>query len=184
VRGAGQCPFAVGELRHGVRDHVEVLFRPATHADLDGLVAVQEEGAVAALAHVFPQDRHPFPREAIRQRWSAELQDPAVSVYVSTDDEGEITGFAARRGDELLHFGTAMSTWGTGLAGELHNALIATYPADLARLRLRVFAENHRARRFWEKHGWHPTGRASRSPFAPHPILVEYELRRGSRSSS
>ena len=151
-------------------------FRPATQADLNDLVAVQEEGAVAALAHIFPQDRHPFPREAILQRWTAELDEPAVAVYVSTDEAGEVTGFAARRDDELLHFGTAMSTWGTGLAGDLHDELVATYPADLDRLWLRVFADNHRARRFWEKHGWRPTGRESRSPFAPHPVLVEYEL--------
>jgi RimJ/RimL family protein N-acetyltransferase len=160
-----------------LRDHVEMLFRPATHADLNDLVSVQEEGAVAALGHVFDQARYPFPREAILQRWTAELEEPAIGVYVSTNATGSITGFAARRDDELMHFGTAMSTWGSGLASQLHDAVVETYPADVERLRLWVFTDNHRARRFWEKHGWRPTGRASRSPFAPHPVLVEYELR-------
>jgi RimJ/RimL family protein N-acetyltransferase len=156
-------------------------FRPATHADLDELVGMQEEAAVLALAHVFPQETHPFPRAAVLDRWRDELCDPGSAVYVSTDESGRITGFAARRHDELLHFGTAVSTWGTGLAGALHDALLDTYADDLDRIWLRVFEGNPRARRFWEKKGWRSNGRTSRSPFAPHPVLVEYELTRSRR---
>jgi RimJ/RimL family protein N-acetyltransferase len=151
-------------------------FRPAAEADLDELVCVQEEASVVALAHVFPQASHPFPRATILERWRTELHDPDVAVYVSTDDVGHIRGFAARRHEELLHFGTAVCAWGTGLAGDLHAALVDTYPHDVDRIWLRVFEDNHRARRFWEKQGWRPNGRTSRSSFAPHPILVEYEL--------
>ncbi|MGA9749458.1 MAG: GNAT family protein [Nocardioides sp.] len=153
-----------------------MLFRPATEADLDELVRTQEAAAVVALAHVFPQETHPFPRESVLGRWRTELHDPAVAVYVSTDDVGRITGFAARKGDELLHFGTSISMWGTGLADALHDALVETYPCDLDRIWLRVFEANHRARRFWEKKGWRPSGRRSRSSFAPHPVLAEYVL--------
>ncbi len=152
-------------------------FRSATKADLSDLISVQEAGAVVALAHVFPQETHPFPRAEVLQRWTDELQDPSIAVYVSTDEPGHVTGFAARRNDELLHFGTAIATWGTGVASALHDALIQTYPPDLDRIWLRVFEENLRARRFWEKLGWRPTGRTSRSLFAPYPVLVEYDLR-------
>jgi len=151
-------------------------FRPATDADLDELVGVQEEASVVALAHVFPQATYPFPRAAILERWRTELHDPGIDVYVSTDQAEHVTGFAARRYDEVLHFGTAVSTWGTGLASVFHDALVDTYPDGLERIWLRVFEENHRARRFWEKKGWRSNGRTSRSPFAPHPVLVEYEL--------
>lgn len=150
-------------------------FRPATEADLPELVDRQEEAAVVAFAHVFPQDRYAFPRTAILERWRGELEDPAVGVYVSTDAAGRITGFAARRDDELLHFGTARDTWGTGLAADLHDALLATYEPALDRIRLRVLEENPRGRRFWEKMGWQPTGSRSRSPFAPYPVLLEYD---------
>jgi len=125
---------------------------------------------------VFPQDRHPFPRATILERWKQELADPSVAVYVSTDESTRITGFAARRHDELLHFGTAIDTWGTGTATALHHALLETYPPELHRIWLRVFEDNPRARRFWEKLGWRSTGRTSRSPFATFPVLVEYEL--------
>jgi RimJ/RimL family protein N-acetyltransferase len=151
--------------------------RPATEADLDELVSVQEAASVVALAHVFPQSTHPFPRTAIRERWQAELDDPDIAVYVSTDDAGRLTGFAARRHDELLHFGTALNVWGSGLAGLLHDRLLATYPDEVVRVWLRVFVDNHRARRFWEKKGWRSTGRTSRTSFPPHPVLEEYELR-------
>ena len=41
---------------------------------------------------------------------------------------------------------------------------------------LRVFVDNGRARRFYEKHGWRPTGASSRSSYEPYPVLLEYVL--------
>ena len=146
--------------------------RFASADDLDALVDVQEAGSVAALGHVFPQDVHPFPRDVVRQRWAAEIADAEVSVYVCTDEVGSVTGFAARRGDELLHLGTAPRTWGSGLAATLHDALLASFPASVTHCRLRVFAENGRARRFYEKLGWTCTGDVTRSTFPPHAELL------------
>jgi RimJ/RimL family protein N-acetyltransferase len=149
-------------------------FRPAVAEDLEALVAVQEQGAVAGLGHIFPQDQHPFPRATVLQRWASELADAGTEVYVCTDDEGRITGFAATRDGELLHFGTALHTWGSGLATELHDALLASFPHTVTCCRLRVFAENRRARRFYEKLGWTPTGEVTRSTFPPYAELIEY----------
>ena len=140
---------------------------------------------MTALAQVFPQDTHPFPREAVRDRWRRELEEPDVAAYVvTTGPAGDLVAFAARRGDELLHFGTAVETWGSGLATWLHDELVATYPSDVDRLRLRVFVENGRARRFYEKLGWLSTGHESRSTFAPYPTMVEYTLARTGRFPS
>jgi RimJ/RimL family protein N-acetyltransferase len=142
-------------------------------------VDTQEAGSVVALAHVFPQDSHPFPRSAVRRRWAEELDDPGTQVYVGVDDRGEVIGFAATRGNELLHFGSAVQTWGTGVAQHLHAALLdefvrTTQPLGTTFLRLRVFEANDRARRFYEKLGWVGSGERSRSTFAPYPQLVEY----------
>jgi RimJ/RimL family protein N-acetyltransferase len=147
-------------------------------ADLPELMALQERGAVAGLSNVFPQDEYPFPRDAVRDRWQEELQDPAISAYVATGPDGRLVGFAARREDEILHFGTALETWGSGLAGWMYHALLATYPPDLPRVRLYVFAGNHRARRFYEKRGWTATGAERHTTFPPHPTLLEYVLDR------
>jgi RimJ/RimL family protein N-acetyltransferase len=145
---------------------------------LDPLLDVQYEGAVAGLAHIFPQELYPFPRSAVRRRWAEELDDPATHVYVCVDASGQVIGFAATCGNELLHFGTAPRTWGTGIAQQLHEALITqlacTAPADSEHLRLRVFDANTRARRFYERLGWRPTNERSRSSFAPYALLVEY----------
>jgi RimJ/RimL family protein N-acetyltransferase len=153
-----------------------VLLRDANLPDLPALLDVQQSGALHALTHIFPQDAYPFPRAEIQARWAAEIADPDTTVYVVEHDAGRIVGFAAIRDNELLHFGTAVETWGTGLATEVHGRLIERLAATgAAHARLRVFADNHRARRFYEKLGWRRTDRLSRTSFPPHPVLVEYE---------
>jgi RimJ/RimL family protein N-acetyltransferase len=154
-----------------------MILRTATSADVDALLDVQHPGAVEGLGHIFPQDQHPFPRQAIASRWLVEIADPKIDVYLYTEHDGTIRGFAAVRVHELLHFGTALDTWGTGLASRFHNALLDATTRDIPSptLMLRVFEENRRARRFYEKHGWQPTGRTSRTTFPPHPLLLEYE---------
>jgi RimJ/RimL family protein N-acetyltransferase len=149
-------------------------------SDLIELVTMQERGAVAGLSGVFPQETYPFPRDTIRSRWAEELVDPTIAAYVATmasEGDRRLVGFAARRDDQLLHFGTAVETWGSGLATWLHDELLATFPTQLRLLRLWVFADNHRARRFYEKLGWQATDSRRRTPFPPHPVLVEYEKR-------
>lgn len=150
--------------------------RRALLGDVAALVEVQREGAVVALSHIFPQDAHPFPVEDLRRRWTVEVDDPALRCYVVSDTEDGVLGFGAIRDDELLHFGTALRTWGTGLAAEFHDALVDTFDVSTTpRVRLRVFEGNVRARRFYERLGWRFTGERSTTSFPPHPTLVHYE---------
>lgn len=137
---------------------------------------MQRWGPVTALAHIFPQDFYPFPTNQIRRRWPAETTDPSVSAYVITGDRDQVVGFAATRGLDLLHFGTAVETWGTGLATSAHDEVLARFrTVGVTRVRLRVYEENQRARRFYEKLGWKPTGRRTQASFPPHPVLLVYE---------
>jgi GNAT superfamily N-acetyltransferase len=153
-----------------------MLLRHASAGDVPALVAMQEVAAVAGLGHIFPQDEYPFPREAIAADWVAEIADPGVEVFVSSP-RGRIEAFAALRGDELFHFGTALDTWGSGLAAEIHAELIARLvAAGHASAWLRVFDENRRARRFYEKMGWRPTAGRSRGEYPPYPPLVHYAI--------
>src|SRR5260370_36364623 len=129
---------------------------------------VQHSGALRALTHIFPQDAYPFPRAAIQSRWATEIANPDVDVYVIEHDDGQIAGFAAIRDNELLHFGTAVETWGTGLAAAAHSRLIDRLAATgAANARLRVFEENRRARRFYEKLGWRRTDRLNPTSLPP-----------------
>jgi putative acetyltransferase len=164
---------AVSDVRHAS----DVLLRDAVLSDVPALIEVQQAGALQALTHIFPQNIYPFPRAAVQARWAAEIVDPDIKVYVIEQDEARIAGFAAVRDNELLHFGTAVETWGSGLAAAAHSQVMQRLAATgSTRARLRVFEENHRARRFYEKLGWRRTDRISRTSFPPHPVLVEYEL--------
>jgi len=152
------------------------LLRAMTAADVPAVVEVQEPGAVLGLAAVFPQGQHPFPREAIAERWLREIDLPGTDCFVVLRD-GDVAGFAATRDDEFLHFGIAVEHWGTGLATLAHDAVLDHLrQRDIARARLRVFTGNTRGRRFYEKRGWRPTGERSHSSFAPCPELLGYDI--------
>ena len=131
---------------------------------------------MAALAHIFPQETHPFPRAAVRRRWVYELADPAIRSFAA-EEGGVLVGFAAVRGSELFHLATARSSWGSGLAGRVHDEVVAEIAAAGHGVAwLRVFEENRRAIRFYEKRGWVATDEVSWSLFAPHPALRRFEL--------
>jgi RimJ/RimL family protein N-acetyltransferase len=153
-----------------------VIVRDMRLDDLPALIALQQAGAVVGMAAVFPQEQYPFPRETILARWREELADPTIDAYAAIDNDGALVGFAATSGSELLHFGTAIETWGQGTAGELLGVVVTFLRGTGAEPTLRVFAENGRARRFYEKHGWRPTGQSSVSSFEPNPVLLEYAL--------
>jgi RimJ/RimL family protein N-acetyltransferase len=153
------------------------LLRPMTESDVLRVVAVQEPGAVLGLAEVFPQDAHPFPREEIAQRWRAEIADPRIDCYVVAPEQDGVAGFAAIRADEFLHFGIAVEHWGSGLAQQAHDAVLEVLRhRGVDRAWLRVFTDNRRGRRFYEKLGWSPTGERTRSSYAPFPELLTYEI--------
>jgi RimJ/RimL family protein N-acetyltransferase len=150
--------------------------RPLTEADLDQLIALQEAGGVTALGHIFPQDTNPFPREQVAARWRAEIADPHTDA-LAVDVRGRLQGFVALRGDELLHFGTAVESWGSGLADDAHDlALDRLARRGVETARLWVLAENARAVRLYERLGWRPTGAVGRSTSPPYPTLLGYEL--------
>jgi RimJ/RimL family protein N-acetyltransferase len=104
-----------------------------------------------------------------------EIATPGIEGFVVLLDDA-VVGFAAIRGDEFLHFGIAVERWGGGIAQVAHDAVL-----DLMRSRsvrrawLRVFTDNGRARRFYERLGWNQTGEPTRSSFPPHPELLRYE---------
>lgn len=151
------------------------VLEPLTERDIDALVMVQREGAVVGLGHIFPQDSHPFPGQVVRDRWRAELADPGIDCFTIRDGD-RVAGFAATRGDEFLHFGTAVWTWGTGLAGQGHDEVLDHLRASGHQAAwLTVLERNERAIRFYLRRGWVPTGETSRTTFPPHPTLSRYE---------
>lgn len=159
------------------------VLRPMTVADVASVVAVQEPASVLALASVFPQETHPFPTAEVTRRWHEEVADPAIDCWV-VEATGEtrggggrdVAGFAAVRDAEFLHFGVAVPHWGSGLASQAHDEVLEQLRSQgVEQAWLRVFTGNGRARTFYERHGWSPTGETSRTSFPPHPELLRYE---------
>jgi GNAT superfamily N-acetyltransferase len=143
------------------------VIRPATAADAAVLAEIQEESSLAALGHVYPPDRFPFPREAVRERWAA-----FEGLALLADD-----GFAAIDPPWLDGLYVRPDAWGSGLAVTLHEAAVeALREAGVERARLWVLEENHRARRFYERRGWAADGTTRVVPFPPHPIDLGYAL--------
>lgn len=151
------------------------ILRRMTVADVPQVVAIQEPASVVSLASVFPQEAFPFPRDDVAQRWREEISTPGTDCYVVVNG-GAVVGFAALRGDEILHLGIAIEHWRTGIAQQAHDALIGLMRGrGVARAWLRVFTGNGRGREFYERLGWRPTGERTRSTFAPNPELLRYE---------
>lgn len=177
--GTGSSPggSAARAVQRSVRTEIRgTRLRPLAEADLPALIAVQEAGGVAGLGHVYPQDTHPFPRERIADRWREEMADAATEA-LAVEVEGRLRGFVALRADELLHFGTAVDTWGSGLAEDAHDLAVDRLRRRGVRVaRLWALRENQRAVRLYQRLGWRPTGASRPSTSPPYPTLLEYEL--------
>ena len=142
-------------------------------ADVPAVLAVQQPGAVTGLAKVFPQDEFPFPHEAVARRWLEEIETNGIDCLVVEKLE-EVIGFAAVRSDEFMHFGIALELWGTGAAQDAHDAVLdRMVTEEITRAWLRVFTDNERGRRFYERLGWAFTGERSHSTFPPLGLLHE-----------
>ncbi len=71
--------------------------------------------------------------------------------------------------------------WGSGLAGDLHRAALATArDRGCTGLRLFVAAGQDRARRFYEREGWVPAGDPFDDPI-PGLTMIEYRFSLGER---
>ena len=175
--GVPPSPEAARAFQRRVRAEIRgTRLRPLTPADVDAIVSLQEAGGVAGLGHVFPQDTHPFPRERIAERWREEIDDPGTEA-LAVEVEGVLRGFVALRENELLHFGTAVDSWGSGLAEDAHDLAVGRLAGNgVPTARLWVFTENERAARFYERLGWQRTGETKPTTFPPNPTLVAYRL--------
>ena len=150
--------------------------RVACAAEATLLAELQERASVAAFAHIFPPEQFPFPRDAVHERWTQALEDPAASVLVAERAE-EPVGVALVRPAWLEGLYVLPEWWGQGVAAELHDrALEIVHDLGSAQIHLWVLEESARARRFYERRGWQENGRTRVVPFPPNPLDVGYTL--------
>lgn len=151
------------------------MFREATFDDLGALRDLEREANLAALGHVFPPDRYPFPDDDVLARWALVLEEPGVCVLVRDDGNGGIDLFAAYDDTTLRHLAVHPDVWGSGLASRAIEA--ALHAMDLRGstvAELWCLEDNHRARRLYEYLGWRPTDDRRAAPWPPNPTEMRY----------
>ena len=151
-------------------------FRRATQDDLVALRDLEREANLAALGHVFPPDRFPFPDDDVLARWSIVLDDPDVHVLVAPDeDHGGLAAYAAYDATTLRHLAVHPARWGNGLASRaIETALDAMDRRGSTIASLWCLEDNHRARRLYAYLGWRPEADRREAPWPPHPVEMRY----------
>jgi RimJ/RimL family protein N-acetyltransferase len=150
------------------------MFRDATLDDLGPLRDLEREANLAALGHVFPPERYPFPDDDVLARWALVLDEPGVVVRVAEDDGG-LVAVAAYDDSTLRHLAVRPDHWGDGLATTaIETALHAMDLRGSTIASLWCLEENHRARRLYEYLGWRETSDRREAPWPPHPVEMRY----------
>jgi putative acetyltransferase len=161
-----------------------VEIRPARTGEGEALAEIQRAASLAALSHIFPPERYPFPVDEVRDRWLEAVADPGARVVVA-EVGAQPVGLAAVRRDWLDGLYVVPEQWGTGLADALHErALSLAVELGSETCHLWVLEHNARARRFYERRGWSENGDTRVVPFPPNPIDVGYSIELDSRMAT
>jgi len=174
------------------------MFRVATAEDLPALRDLERNANLAALGHVFPPERFPFPDDDVLARWALVMADPSVTVLVRDHTDGRVDDNydgghngghnggrnAGGRGIDVLaayddttlrHLAVHPRAWGQGLASTAIDTVL--HAMDLRGstvAQLWCLEENHRARRLYEYLGWRATPDRQEAPWPPHPTEMRY----------
>ncbi|MGB2874164.1 MAG: GNAT family N-acetyltransferase [Gaiellaceae bacterium] len=160
------------------------MIREARPDEAELLAGIQRDASVAALAHIYPPERYPFPMDEIRRRWAQAVSDPEVTVVVAETDR-QPAGIAGYRSVWLDGLYVLPGLWGRGIAGELHDHVLDQLRGlGSERCHLWVLEDNHRARHFYERRGWHENGDTRVVPYPPNPLDVGYTIDLESRLAS
>jgi GNAT superfamily N-acetyltransferase len=152
-----------------------ITLREARPGEAVLLAELQERASVAALQHIFPPELYPYPRPAIRDNWDGALADPTRTVVVAETKEPVGVVCAGDGWLEALY--VAPEHWGAGVADVLHDRVLELVrEGGAAECRLWVLESNQRARRFYERRGWHENGDTRVVPYPPNPIDVGYTI--------
>lgn len=158
--------------------HLMIEVREATADDAEQIATAQIEGWRTGYRGLLPDaylDAPSFAQQRVdRWRgWAATGGSPATQVSVATID-GEVVGFGlcgpehdnepprpTGRG-QVYAFYLRPAAWGSGAAAPLMaHGRARLHAAGFREAVLWVLRDNPRARRFYEREGWSPTGKSS-----------------------
>jgi ribosomal protein S18 acetylase RimI-like enzyme len=153
-----------------------LMIRRADRSDGETLLEINRRAAPEAYAHIFAPDRYPFPEASVRDGRLALLRS-AQHTFLIAERDGRPVGFCCFSPGSVDELYVVPEDWGNGVADQLHREAVARASERTDAVRLRVLAENQRARRFYERRGWRFDGRQSTAPHPPYPRKLGYTLR-------
>lgn len=135
------------------------------------------DAALASIAGRRLEELVPFEERVERFRAGLGKARPGASILVA-EREGEIVGEAVRVGSELRDLYVVPEAWGTGASLALMEEVLAEIRASgTTEATLWVVEANARARRFYEREGWEPTGETRVTPVGPAELQYALQLR-------
>lgn len=146
-------------------------FHDATIADLPNIDRIFRTSFCDTFAHLYrPEDLETFLAKFTPQAWRAEMDDPAC-VFRIAEANGEPAGFVkigpltlpvepSGKALELRQLYVLEDHQGSGIAAQLMEwVLDKARGSGATGIYLTVYTGNHRARRFYERHGFEAVGR-------------------------
>jgi GNAT superfamily N-acetyltransferase len=128
--------------------------RPAEPGDVDAIAAIWHAAWSDGHAGHVPEELHPHRTLA---HFLARVPSRIARTTVVVEDE-RVVGFVTLHDDELEQIFVARHARGGAVAGELLAEAERRLASEHAVAWLAVVAGNARARRFYEKNGWHDAG--------------------------
>ena len=148
-----------------------VTYRDAELGDAAALKDLFAESFIETFGHLYrPADLEEFLDTNSDAKWQSNLSDPQVAIRVAEID-GKLAGLVELAPKKLPYETTApaielrrlylkSNAHGRGIGDELMNwALKEAAARGATEVILSVYVDNHRARRFYERHGFEPVGR-------------------------
>ena len=149
--------------------------RAAAPADLDAIARIHTAARSAYYRGSVPDDVLADPAAAARRRrvLGQRMHDPRCTILCA-EAAGLLAGFAILgppldqpgpdpAAGELRQIHVSPAHWRHGIGSALHAACVQTWrAASVSTAQVDVWANNHRARAFYARHGWQPT--AGRRP--------------------
>jgi diamine N-acetyltransferase len=150
---------------------MNVAYRGAQPDDAAALRELFAESFVETFGHLYPPaDLQQFLDGNSELKWQASLSDPDIAIRIAEMD-GEIAGFVELAPKKLPYETDApalelrrlylrSNALGRGIADELMKWVLKEAAGRGAKeLVLSVYVDNHRARRFYERHGFEAVGK-------------------------
>ena len=148
-----------------------ITYRDGESKDAEAVAGVFQTSFIDTFGHLYrPEDLSDFLSTMTADRFRAEIGDDRFTFRLAFDS-GRIVGYV-KLGPPELPVETPPDTielcqlyvlkdWrGAGIAASLMDWALGTVASEGARhIQLSVYVDNHRARRFYERYGFHAVGR-------------------------